>query len=454
LKQRIKITELLFIGFLLVILAMTGVGYLSITLSQNVLKEKFGENLVDVSAEVLNKIDREINYRIEESLLMSQDSLLHQAVLASNKEFEELSSIALYLDEKEVEWVSAPQEVITPFMQELINNQASQELRKRIDFYHGLNDYKVFGEIFVTNKYGANAVQTGKTSDYKQDDEEWWQSAKNYGKYIREVEYDQSSNVYSTDIAIRVDDKKGDFIGVMKVVFNIEGLIDIVRESRIITSGQPEFKLINGDGRIIYSTENDSILKNVSKEPFFIRAKQGGTYFTTKEIKHSGEERLYAISKSVGYRNFPGLNWSLVLEHKTEGIFSPIFRLRQSLMIIVLITIIISFFVTLFISRLISTPLQFITKQIDEISRGNLDIDLKKESKIKEILFLSESLIRILASLKLAVLRKESAEEKTIIEKKRFEELQEQNINLVKKSIELAESRKIKEDLNINSKKT
>jgi PAS domain S-box-containing protein len=60
------------------------------------------------------------------------------------------------------------------------------------------------------------------------------------------------------------------------------------------------------------------------------------------------------------------------------------------------------FFVSLFISYFISHPLERLTKNIDEISKGNLDVELEK-SEIFEINNLTNSLNRVMTSLKLAI---------------------------------------------------
>ena len=66
--------------------------------------------------------------------------------------------------------------------------------------------------------------------------------------------------------------------------------------------------------------------------------------------------------------------------------------------LILVITFIVSLVMTYFISR----PLEKLTKNIDEISKGNLDVELEK-SEIFEINTLTESLSRVMTSLKLAI---------------------------------------------------
>jgi len=94
--------------------------------------------------------------------------------------------------------------------------------------------------------------------------------------------------------------------------------------------------------------------------------------------------------------------------------------------LILAITLVVGYVIAHFISR----PLMKLTKNIDEISKGNLDVELEK-SEIYEINNLTASLDRVMASLKLAIykvgLKKEEVFQEVIKEKqeveKRFEYL-------------------------------
>ena len=62
----------------------------------------------------------------------------------------------------------------------------------------------------------------------------------------------------------------------------------------------------------------------------------------------------------------------------------------------------VTFVVALVMAYFISRPLEKLTKNINEISKGNLDVELEK-SEIYEINNLTESLNRVMTSLKLAI---------------------------------------------------
>jgi PAS domain S-box-containing protein len=95
--------------------------------------------------------------------------------------------------------------------------------------------------------------------------------------------------------------------------------------------------------------------------------------------------------------------------------------------------LVITLMVGIVIAHFISMPLEKLTKNIDEISKGNLDVELEK-SEIYEINNLTISLDRVMASLKLAIhkvgLKKEEIFEEVVRAK---EEAEEKYENLLKK---------------------
>ena len=156
---------------------------------------------------------------------LSGSTEIQHALFTSNLEFNGMTDVFTVIDQRDSDWTSADWEEITPLMQGLIENKVSDILREHASSYpERMLDvpYEMYPEIFVTNAYGVNIAQTGKTSDYLQSDEQWWKIAKQDGLNISEVHYDQSANVYSADIAFRVNDNRGEFLGVIKAVTNVD----------------------------------------------------------------------------------------------------------------------------------------------------------------------------------------------------------------------------------------
>jgi len=371
-----KIGIKLIIGFLLVIILIGISGYLYTVKIEESFEASIGENSVTLAIEVIDEIDRDIANRIEEWVLYSTDLILQETIMSSNQEFKQFVDIQAYIDQKNKEWVDSPKDEVTPFMKKLIGNRLSQEMRKRLEFYEENLGYRLFGEVFVTNKYGANVAQTGKTSDYYQADETWWQSAKKEGLFVKDVEYDESADVYSTDIGIKIEDGNGNFIGAMKIILNIEEVIAMVKHAELNEKHESgHFKLLTNDGKLIYSKKDFEFLKDVSKKDYFNNINGDSGYFTIKEkYSYGEEEELFGYARSKGYREFKGLGWVLIVEHEIEDVLSPLIELKNVLLIILVVAMLIAITIGLFFSYSISKPIAKLRQTTLELGKGNFDV--------------------------------------------------------------------------------
>ena len=165
----------------------------------------------------------ETDSKLSELKELGNDLQIQQLLIDSNQEFANIDNVSLLIDERDNDWISVDKDEVTPFMAELINNDVSELLRKIIsEDKKETNDF-VYEEIFITNAYGVNVAQSGKTTDYKQYDELWWNMALQTGfSYLSG--YDESAGVHSLDISLRIDDKNGKLLGIIKSVINIESL--------------------------------------------------------------------------------------------------------------------------------------------------------------------------------------------------------------------------------------
>ena len=107
-------------------------------------------------------------------------------------------------------------------------------------------------ELLVADRYGQLVAATGRTSDFYQADEQWWQEAYAGGTgriFIEEVNYDRSSRVWSLDLCIPLAEE-GRAIGIAKAVLELSQWIG----SPIRDVGQfpASVMLVTGDGRIVF----------------------------------------------------------------------------------------------------------------------------------------------------------------------------------------------------------
>ncbi len=375
-----KISQKLILGFISIALLVAIVGYISIDASQKALQTSIGQASASLAAQMLDHIDRSVYRRIETCQEYSRDLITRQIVSKSNSKFDKLDNIQTYINQQDHKWTSVPKQEITPFMQELINNELSEELRERIEFYEEKYDYKVIGEIFITNKYGTNVAQSGKTSDYYQADEKWWQNAEKDGLYIGALEYDESADIYSTAICVRVEDEDGKFAGVIKAVLNINETIKIIQKKE---DEAIEFKLLNKDGKLIYATEEHKFLEPVSAEllSHFYNHEEGlSSYFVSAGDKPGEGNELFAHAHSKGYKDYKSLEWILVAEQETERIFAPIAKLRNRILTASALITTLAIIIGLLIYRSISSPIYELAAAAAKIGEGKLKTHIEVRS--------------------------------------------------------------------------
>ena len=93
------------------------------------------------------------------------------------------------------------------------------------------------------------------------------------------------------------------------------------------------------------------------------------------------------------------------LKEQEENVLKTKKQAIDTILILIIFEVILAIGLGLFTSRFISKPLDKLSHSVDEVSRGNFDVQIKMVSKINEINNLADSLNRVLVSMKLAVLR-------------------------------------------------
>jgi PAS domain S-box-containing protein len=387
------------LGFVGLALLMAGLGYFALRTSQTTLEEAIGKNSSDIVEQILDKISRNIHTRVEETQALATDELTQQYLPLSNAQFENMSDPNSYIAQIDRDWTNGAD---LPIISELTSNELARELQSRQKFYQKKYGYPLLAEIFITNRYGVNIAQTGRTTDYYQADEEWWQIAKRDGLFVSNITYDESSRVFSTEIAIRIDDANGNFIGVIKATPNIKETINIINEAKLAAEYKTtQLHLINSNGKIIYSTKGYGFLADVNSQivPRCTGADrpEHKCYFISEKAGEKG--MLFAHAHSYGYKDFKGLGWTLVTETNASEIFAPIVSLRDTMLLAGVAIMGLALLASSIIYRSIVVPIAELQKATIQIASGDLDTNLTKPD-FSEIGQLANSFQRMAQRLK------------------------------------------------------
>lgn len=393
-------------SFIIILLLAMVVGGLAIIQSRYILEESIGEGASIYAGQILNQIDDTITDRIAEFQYQtnSYNMDLHTLIKKSNEEFQSMGSneeIFEYIYDKDEEWISSNN--TTVFIDTLLNNNLSKKFNNLIDFYKESYNYTVFGEIFLTNRYGANIGLSQKTTDYYQADEEWWLKTREYGKYFGEIEYDASSDLYSTSICIRIDDSDGNFIGILKAVWNIQEIINLLNIS-LFSSSHGYYTnytahLLNTQGSLIYSTNEFEFLEDRSEWLALFQEKEERSFFIIYDNKYDKEQKLVAYAFSTIQEQITDNKWLLIIDYNTDQILIPIYELRDLIILSTILITINGLFISYILSRTISKPLIKLRDATEKISKGKLDTSLVINSN-DEIGELSESFQKMMMELK------------------------------------------------------
>jgi signal transduction histidine kinase len=367
-------------------LTFTIVGLVTFDLSVNEIKKLLGSRNEGFAFNMIQGLDKHIENRIFDFQQLSNLNLVHMALINSNEKFEKIQDIRAYLSikENEIEFIDTD-----PFIENVADDVLTEELLQTIEFYHDEYDYDVVEELFVTNAYGANVALGSGTSDYSQSDEEWWEIAKNSGKYMGKIHFDENYDSYSIDFAFRINDINEDFIGVLRVVLTLDDIIsNFVEEADIITIPGRSVLLLDDKGNPIYS--HDKIFVSESPIPYFQNLVEGKDVGFFELDDAMDDFRLISYAKSTGYRSFEGFDWIVVVEQDSSSLIQEFIDLRNSILLVSILGMIASVIGGFFISSTVSSPLRRLSKIANSISKGNFDIKIRK-SRIDEIATIASS---------------------------------------------------------------
>jgi len=278
---------------------------------------------------LMSEIDRDMAGWVREWEAFAESAPVLAALDASHAEFAGRADVDAYIAEQDAIWQAHEDPEPTAFMSALIDSRLSQDMAARLEKLNEARGYRVFGEVFLTNKHGANVAQTHRTSDYAQKGEKWWDVTKERRVYVGDVERDESAEIYSCDVCVRLTDSEGKFAGVLKAVFNIQDVIRLIDERAQGLAGG-RVALFTGDRLLVHVS--DEKVGDPRDAPAYFEGVvlDNGDDVVVTERTHAGREMLSAFAPSRGHGGFNGLGWLLLWEWDQEQIFAPIDDLRRT----------------------------------------------------------------------------------------------------------------------------
>ena len=186
------------------------------------------------------------------------------------------------------------------------------------------------------------------------------------------------------------------------------------------------FQSIESANLALVDMEEEAILRvSQGEKESAVTILESAEYWDQKEIYNIGLEKYFSKRGSFSTE---------IVKSSTIGITNTAEDIHRSLdsnlkiaLIFFIIILIVGAVVAFLTSRSISKPINHMANVVDEISRGNFNLNLNGSEKINEINKLNHSLNRVIKSMKLAVLEKKEKSVSLKVSKKLLDEAYEEN---------------------------
>jgi hypothetical protein len=217
--------------------------------------------------------------------------------------------------------------------------------------------------------------------------------------YINPVYYALVPKEYS--ISVSTPFHEGVLVGAMK----ISVLDDLIAQNvELGKTGESLMSFINEEGKVVYFTKrkfSEEIWQTIelSKTPFPMFYALNKKEMIIKDVKDYRGIEVLSVTNYI-----ESIGVGLVSKIDSSEAFADVEKLKSTTFFLLSIILILISIVIYVLTKPISKEIIDLREDIDRITKGDLEIQLKKSS-IFEIQNLIDSLNRILATMKLAILR-------------------------------------------------
>ncbi|MCS7221092.1 MAG: methyl-accepting chemotaxis protein [Anaerolineae bacterium] len=227
-------------------------------------------------------------------------------------------------------------------------------------------------EVFVTDAQGLVVAMTGRTSDYLQSDEEWWQGAYNHGQgavYISDVEYDDSTQTWALDIAVPIRDQESQAtVGILRGTVDVSAVFEALAQASFGETGHAA--LLGREGRVLYARTSERVMQQAPEEVLaLVRTGRSDWYDHVKDL--DGNPAIVTVYHMPGDLG-KTLGWVLLTDQDQREVNSLV---RDSFIMGVLVAIgllIVLLGVGFAVARSIATPLISASQQALQLAVGNI----------------------------------------------------------------------------------
>lgn len=356
------------------------------------MENSIGAGLHKIALLTRDKTDMALEDEIDDVERIAHTAMdLRQAVEENNKRYEGRSESEILdemcrLDER---WIKAADD--NDFIRECLGAKTSKILAAYLN-----TAPERFAEMLLADGRGALVGATGRTSDYYQADEKWWQCAYNGGKgatFVDEIHFDESAGVVSLDIAAPVMDESGErAVGVLKVVVRAEYILKELTGTYLGSTGHAN--LITSAGDVLACENGQAGGERLSGEVLqrLFSAETKWHFGEKGGCEHDDSAAIYSLAPlktmdAVSPESFGGARWYVMVEQNTSEAFASVHRLAVFLALIGGAAAIVIMLCGFWFAGRIALPIRILRESVEQIGAGRLDhcLNIRTGDEIEQL---------------------------------------------------------------------
>jgi signal transduction histidine kinase len=186
----------------------------------------------------------------------------------------------------------------------------------------------------------------------------------------------------------------GDFAGVLRVALNIKDAYAFLGENLPFN-----FKLLDKENRVIYSTQTYTFLENLTAHYFYGQLLNNEGNVVPEKRSHEKHLEMISLVNSTGHRDYKGAGWRLIVEHDVKDAFASVEKLKNWQLLFSCSVIILSLILGTFLAKSISQPIDKLVKAARQIGKGDLYTSVEITAK-DETGLLADAFNRMVQDLK------------------------------------------------------
>ncbi len=345
-----------------------------------------GESHVKMAQLLAEDFSGMIDERIADMKIHASRILWQNAIKEANAQYidKDDRTIKEYLETTDKAWIGASDNA--PLIKKYLNNEISTYLREVF-----LKERKEIAEIFLTDKFGGLVASSGRTSDFYQADETWWQETFNGGKgklFIESGKVDQSTGILAITFAIPVIDKTEDVIGILIERVDVRKFFEPMKAFKIGKTGHAV--IIDQNGFILYREGVEPLSRKFIEEKNLTKLlTKRNNWIVTNILDEPNSKRMFIASALVKHPLFTEktMQWKVCIEQDVKEVFSPLNALLIFWSIFGTMMILVLTFMSFVISGIFIKPIHYLHDATDRIVTGDLSykVNIKTGDELEQL---------------------------------------------------------------------